>query len=1603
MTSKFRDEAIQLISVVEDKFKVNPEALEFLREVEAPMAVIGVAGAYRSGKSYLLNKIVLNTSKGFDIGSTINACTKGIWVWGRPVKAETDDGTIVNMIVMDSEGLGSLEADASHDSRIFALILLLSSTFVYNSTGAIDENSLSQLSVVINITKHISVRATKPRHRSGQTSLTDVDSEEKNTQAPQTEATEDPDDYSKHFPDFLWVLRDFALQMVDEYGDELTPNQYLENALQFDDQIASTNQKNKIRELIRAFFSNRRCFSLVRPVINEADLGRLNTLQLNNLRAEFVEGALRVKNALYQSARIKKVNERSIGGAILGGMLESYVSTMNKGVVPNIENTWYYVTQKQASELMAAAIEKYQRNGKEQAKRAIPTSKAELSALLATARTEALGSFRSTSLLNAQEQKEYLRLIATRLEQEERQLFAENDNEFEKLLESAMNSNYKESIYTPVLHESVRTASEVISLFNSLKTNFEASEPNGPRKHFRINRFLFGRLSEIFAIFTRNAETRFTDQQEEQSRDFAERTQQLQEELSQLESLRTELQNRNEEMNAKMTATALESSKLEETVRFLTGELERVQSEFEKSKQEDRVNARKKAEELNSRLEEAKTQLRNSEALQNQLKSDFELQMSLLNQRIEFHENREKELMEQKGKLIARQRELEDGFEEKLRRLREEFEEKVNEKVGELSLFKEQQSLLEEELSGLRELNCSFQKEFGNKDTDWQNVVDTHIAQAESLRERVAELENHANTLTDEKQALSETLSQLGAEHSSQDKLLREAIEKHRLTSADMEKKLELSQQQNEFLQLRIDELEADAQEAKRMRELSTQNIQKTTTILKSDVSAQLQDLKNNFETKLARLTKDHEVEKDELLQQLNSQSEEMEGRLATLKEEKDKLTHVKLELTQSVESWQGRAKLAEERLSALEKSQSESVKIQISGLEQKLKHALESRDTLLAEKEEEGLVAKQMLEGHLANMRIVYENEKAILEKRLSEEKTQRETLIKESLEELMLRKESEVQQLDEEIEMLKGELSCLEVRNKAVVAKLIADNGDLRNKAESGERRALEAVNSLQKRHSEETGKLKSQLAAIESEKRLSDERLASLKAELSVKNMESFKLEQTVSALQASINKLNIERERMNEDSLHELAELRNRLEKCESEKFQLSEELIGSRVSHTKDLALKNQKIEFIEGKINELSSLNENTQRDCDERVRAVTFKISAELEELRSKMSSENEQWTLKYEEKKRQLKDNEMTAAAKIAELEKARIVLTERNTFLENKKAETEENYKREINRLERESRCSVESSSADRNQLSIEVEQLRKDRHELDSKLGELTAKIDKERAIHEAKVNFLEQQTRKLKSDLAESQNNFDSVFQNFQQFRASDKEETENSHANFIMSIEERYSAQIQDLKDQNRSQSESFKQKIKVLEKEVRRLESVNEETVTHRFEMNMQHEKRVNELLLNERTLTGELEKLRENLAKAVLDGQREAEVRAEGLQKRIGELESKLKAVENEKSLLAFKQEKMKTNWNIEKDMMLSNKTDLLEKIDRVKKQNEFLSRENDKLKTDLKMVKKNNIMNSIMNLNTTTQSKLSTGFENPLRDITDSTSNLDELGKY
>lgn len=117
---------------------MTQEAAALLASIDTPIAIVSVAGLYRTGKSYLLNRMLLNRSSGFGVGPTINPCTKGLWMWGQPIRSQAENGTPLTLLVIDTEGLGALDEDQTHDVKIFSLAILLSTCFVYNSVGSID-------------------------------------------------------------------------------------------------------------------------------------------------------------------------------------------------------------------------------------------------------------------------------------------------------------------------------------------------------------------------------------------------------------------------------------------------------------------------------------------------------------------------------------------------------------------------------------------------------------------------------------------------------------------------------------------------------------------------------------------------------------------------------------------------------------------------------------------------------------------------------------------------------------------------------------------------------------------------------------------------------------------------------------------------------------------------------------------------------------------------------------------------------------------------------------------------------------------------------------------------------------------------------------------------------------------------------------------------------------------------------------------------------------------------------------------------------------------------------------------------------------------------
>lgn len=203
------EEAIPLVIFNEEKklFEINEEGRAYLQQLKNPIGVVTVAGMYRTGKSYLLNRMLLNRCDGFGVGPTINPCTKGVWMWSKPLEGLTPEGDPIDVIIMDTEGLGALDEDSNHDVRIFSLAILLSSYFIYNSVGSIDENALQNLNLVVNLTKHIQIKSA---------GLNDE---------------LDPQDFAKYFPSFMWVVRDFTLQLVDSEGDPINAKEYLEKAL----------------------------------------------------------------------------------------------------------------------------------------------------------------------------------------------------------------------------------------------------------------------------------------------------------------------------------------------------------------------------------------------------------------------------------------------------------------------------------------------------------------------------------------------------------------------------------------------------------------------------------------------------------------------------------------------------------------------------------------------------------------------------------------------------------------------------------------------------------------------------------------------------------------------------------------------------------------------------------------------------------------------------------------------------------------------------------------------------------------------------------------------------------------------------------------------------------------------------------------------------------------------------------------------------------------------------------------------------------------------------------------------------------------------------
>ncbi|XP_022821572.1 atlastin-2-like [Spodoptera litura] len=314
-------EGVQVVKLGEgaQRYELDEEALRRVllrQDVRGlPVVVVSVAGAYRGGKSFILDFFLryLKASRysqqngawlgnedeplqGFHWRGGSERNTTGIHLWSEPIITTLEaTGEKVAVLLMDTQGTFDSETTIGQNSTIFALSTLISSVQIYNLTGNIKEDDLQHLQL---FTEYGRLAC---------------------------------DSKSKAFQTLLFLVRDWPHAFEHAYGF-LGGSTLLNKRLQ-----AKVNQNpelRQVREHIRTCFDNIKCFLMPHPGHSVEDLKFTGCLR--DLREQFRLALLELVPSLFDPKHLtpKLISGERVTTQDLFDYFKTYVGIFNSDEVP---------------------------------------------------------------------------------------------------------------------------------------------------------------------------------------------------------------------------------------------------------------------------------------------------------------------------------------------------------------------------------------------------------------------------------------------------------------------------------------------------------------------------------------------------------------------------------------------------------------------------------------------------------------------------------------------------------------------------------------------------------------------------------------------------------------------------------------------------------------------------------------------------------------------------------------------------------------------------------------------------------------------------------------------------------------------------------------------------------------------------------------------------------------------------------------------------------------------------------------------------------------------------------------------------------------------
>ncbi|KAM7408463.1 hypothetical protein PAMA_002269 [Pampus argenteus] len=275
----------------EHSFELDAAALEKIllqdHVKDLNVVVVSVAGAFRKGKSFLLDFMLryMHNQKnehwiggddepltGFTWRGGCERETTGIQIWSEVFVVDKPDGSKVAVLLVDTQGAFDSQSTIKDCATVFALSTMTSSVQVYNLSQNIQEDDLQHLQL---FTEY------------GRLAMEEI--------------------YLKPFQSLMFLIRDWSYPYEHDYGLK-GGNSFLEKRLQ-----VKQNQHEElqnVRKHIHSCFSNISCFLLPHPGLKVATNPYFDG-RLKDIDGDFKEQLARLVPLLLAPERLM---EKEIGG-----------------------------------------------------------------------------------------------------------------------------------------------------------------------------------------------------------------------------------------------------------------------------------------------------------------------------------------------------------------------------------------------------------------------------------------------------------------------------------------------------------------------------------------------------------------------------------------------------------------------------------------------------------------------------------------------------------------------------------------------------------------------------------------------------------------------------------------------------------------------------------------------------------------------------------------------------------------------------------------------------------------------------------------------------------------------------------------------------------------------------------------------------------------------------------------------------------------------------------------------------------------------------------------------------------------------------------------